>query len=308
MPSTIAFTSCIRREAFPDQPQWDDIAAADPDHLLLLGTRCLHRRGRRDQGHRGLLDPADEAAQIVGHRLDRRQEGAGFIVGVADDIPPQIAGCHLPGDVDCRADRIGNRSRDDECRQSHSGDGCEGQPDDQSPLEIDEREGLSGILLHRHPPAVAGKMAPRRDDPMSAVIGDDSLTTFSRSGGREGRPAIDGGGDPHPERGVGHVSDGGRDEDVVAGSESHDNLPSLAESSEGVERGEDSLRSKAQRQDPHHPASVEDRADCEGQRALGRSVGLEAGEIGLKERAGPGEAGGEFRRCQPSGEQRSALW
>jgi alkaline phosphatase D len=39
MPSTIAFTSCIRREAFPDQPQWDDIAAADPDHLLLLGDQ-----------------------------------------------------------------------------------------------------------------------------------------------------------------------------------------------------------------------------------------------------------------------------
>jgi len=39
MPSTLAFTSCIRREAFPDQPQWDDIAAVDPDHLLLLGDQ-----------------------------------------------------------------------------------------------------------------------------------------------------------------------------------------------------------------------------------------------------------------------------
>jgi len=39
MPSTIAFTSCTRLEAFPDQPQWGDIDAADPDHLLLLGDQ-----------------------------------------------------------------------------------------------------------------------------------------------------------------------------------------------------------------------------------------------------------------------------
>lgn len=35
----LAFTSCIRIEAFPDQPQWQDVKASNPDHLLLLGDQ-----------------------------------------------------------------------------------------------------------------------------------------------------------------------------------------------------------------------------------------------------------------------------
>lgn len=35
----IAFTSCIRYEAFPNQRQWQDVKMARPDHLLLLGDQ-----------------------------------------------------------------------------------------------------------------------------------------------------------------------------------------------------------------------------------------------------------------------------
>lgn len=35
----IAFTSCIRYEAFPNQLRWRDVKNANPDHLLLLGDQ-----------------------------------------------------------------------------------------------------------------------------------------------------------------------------------------------------------------------------------------------------------------------------
>lgn len=35
----VAFTSCIRYEAFPDQPQWDEVSSLDPDYLFLLGDQ-----------------------------------------------------------------------------------------------------------------------------------------------------------------------------------------------------------------------------------------------------------------------------
>jgi len=35
----IAFTSCIRYQAFPKQPQWRDIEVEDPDYLFLLGDQ-----------------------------------------------------------------------------------------------------------------------------------------------------------------------------------------------------------------------------------------------------------------------------
>lgn len=39
MKSKIAFTSCVRFEAFEEQPQWADIASENPDYLFLLGDQ-----------------------------------------------------------------------------------------------------------------------------------------------------------------------------------------------------------------------------------------------------------------------------
>jgi phosphodiesterase/alkaline phosphatase D-like protein len=36
-PITLAFTSCFSAEWYPEQPVWREIAAAEPDHLVLLG-------------------------------------------------------------------------------------------------------------------------------------------------------------------------------------------------------------------------------------------------------------------------------
>lgn len=43
----IAFTSCVRFEAFSEQPQWDDIATEDPDYLFLLGDQIYMDYGFR---------------------------------------------------------------------------------------------------------------------------------------------------------------------------------------------------------------------------------------------------------------------
>jgi len=43
----IAFTSCVRYERFPDQPQWLDIENQNPDYLFLLGDNIYMDYGYR---------------------------------------------------------------------------------------------------------------------------------------------------------------------------------------------------------------------------------------------------------------------
>lgn len=43
----IAFTSCVRYERFPDQPQWRDIENQNPDYLFLLGDNIYMDYGYR---------------------------------------------------------------------------------------------------------------------------------------------------------------------------------------------------------------------------------------------------------------------
>ena len=49
----IAFTSCVRYEAFHDQPQWGDIERADPDYLFLLGDQIYMDFGLLGKEHNG---------------------------------------------------------------------------------------------------------------------------------------------------------------------------------------------------------------------------------------------------------------
>ncbi|NMG76787.1 alkaline phosphatase D family protein [Aromatoleum diolicum] len=48
----IAFTSCIRYEAFPSQPHWQHVLDANPDYLFLLGDQIY-----MDYGYVGVSDP-----------------------------------------------------------------------------------------------------------------------------------------------------------------------------------------------------------------------------------------------------------
>ena len=195
----------------------------------------------------------------------------------------EVTGGDLPGDVDSGANRVRDRSRDDERRERHTGDRGDRETDDEGALEINQREGFARILFHGHAPAVAGEVTPGGDDPMTAVVGDHPLAPFPRGRGGEGRAPLRGGRDPHPEGRIGGMPDGSRDEHVVADPQSHDDLPGLPKSGKVVECREDPIGSEPEGEDPHQASALENRPDRESQGALRRAVGLEPGQIGLQE-------------------------
>lgn len=78
----IAFTSCARYEAFPDQPHWRDIENTNPDYLFLLGDQIYMDFGYWpfDSERNGAPKryPADKFERIMNEKYERQWNEPNF--------------------------------------------------------------------------------------------------------------------------------------------------------------------------------------------------------------------------------------
>jgi len=95
----IAFTSCARYQAFPEQPQWQDIERENPDYLFLLGDQIYMDFGIVGKERNGAPEryPLEKFTRVMdGHyrnqwnepnfkRLFEKMKAKNAVFGVWDD-------------------------------------------------------------------------------------------------------------------------------------------------------------------------------------------------------------------------------
>ena len=275
-------------------------------HLLLLAGGRLNGRGRAHQGHRRVLNPADQPAQIAGHRLDRGQQRTGLVVARHVHGGPQVTPCHLASDSHRRADRAGDGAGHHQRREGDTDDRGQRERDDCRPLEADEPIRLGGILLDGQPPAEAWQVAPGRDHFLTPIVPQGAESAGATGCLLDAGGLIGTEGNPELEGGVVHVPQGSGDEHGIPDQLSGDDfagVPQPAEIREGLPY---SLGAEPERQHAGEPTLIEHRAGDEGQRLTGRSVLLKATQVGLEQGLGPVEAHRQFRGGQAAtGEERA---
>ena len=236
------------------------------DHLLLLCAGGLHHRGggvKRGSGH---LDAANERTQVGGHGVDRVEQRSGFVLRDSAHLCTEITGGYLARHCYRRADRRGNGTRHEECRDHHANTQDDREGDDEIALKVQQGEGFARILLHQHSPAVAGQIAPRGKYFNAAAVGHGAISAASARS-ISGRFLADAsGGEVELERTIGVSAGGGGDGDPRCVALRGHDIARFAKSSDISEHAPDLLRAKTSGRNANHASIADDGAGDEHDR------------------------------------------